>query len=139
MERGRANGPGTGMLTIEQIKAHCRLELDETDEDAQLMIYGRAAWRAVETTTRCKLFAVTLPEDAPAEAGADEGYLRSLLPATAPDNALPVTDDIRLAMLMLVAHWDRNREAVTDSTATGSKALPLAFEALVGPYHWFSL
>jgi hypothetical protein len=127
------------MLTIEQIKAHCRLELDETEEDTALMLYGRAAWRMVETSTGRKLIQVVLPEDAPPDAGADEDYLRSLLPANAPENALPVTDDVRLAALMLVAHWYRNREPVTESGAVGAKALPLAFDALVGPYRWISI
>ncbi|MFL1562474.1 head-tail connector protein [Pseudomonas sp. O64] len=127
------------MLTLEQIKQHCRLELDDTEEDELLQGYGYAAWRMVETRTGRKLFQLELPVDAPAHAAADDDYLRGLLPVTAPDNALPVTADVTLAMKMLVAHWYRNREAVTDSTATGSKALPLAFEALVGPYNWISL
>lgn len=127
------------MLTLEQIKAHCRLELDETEEDTLLQGYGRAAWRMVETQTGRKLVQVELPADAPLDADADEDYLRSLLPETAPENALPVTADVHLAMLMLVAHWHRNREPVTEATAGGSKALPLAFDALVGPYRWLSL
>lgn len=127
------------MLTLEQIKSHCRLELEETEEDALLQGYGRAARRMVETATGRRLFLVVLPLDAPPDAGGDEYYLRGLLPESAPENALPVTDDVRLAMLMLVAHWYRNREPVTEATAGGSKALPLAFDALVGPYRWFSL
>ncbi|NKF30475.1 phage gp6-like head-tail connector protein [Pseudomonas sp. BGM005] len=127
------------MLTIEQIKGQCRLELDDDEEDAQLLIYARAAWRQVETKTGRKLFAVVLPEDAPPNAGADEDYLRALLPSTAPENALPVTDDVTLAMLLLVAHWYRNREAVTEAASTGAKALPLAFDELIGSYRWFSL
>jgi hypothetical protein len=127
------------MLTLDQIKAHCRLELDDTEEDDTLQGFGRAAWRMVETRTGRKLIQVVLPEDAPPDAAADDDYLRSLLPANAPENALPVTEDVTLAMKMLVAHWYRNREAVTDAAATGSKALPLAFEALVGPYNWISM
>lgn len=139
MERGRASGPCGHMLTLEQIKAHCRLELDETEEDALLQGYARAAWRMVETATGRKLIKVQMPDDAPLDADADEDYMRSLMPETAPENALPVTADVRLAMLMLVAHWHRNREPVTEATANGSKAVPLAFDALVGPYRWFSL
>lgn len=127
------------MLTLDEIKAHCRLELDEVEEDALLSIYGRAAWRMVETSTNRKLFQVAIPEGAPGGAEVDEGYLRSLLPPDAPESALPVTDDIMLAMLMLVAHWFKNREPVTEQGATGSKTLPLAFDALVGPYRWFTL
>ena len=127
------------MLTLEDIKAHCRLELDETEEDTLLQVYGRAARRMVETATGRRLVRVELPADAPAGAEGDYEYLLGLLPVDAPENALPVTDDVELAMLMLVAHWYRNREPVTEATAGGSKALPLAFDALVGPYRWFSL
>lgn len=127
------------MLTLDQIKAHCRLELDDTEEDNDLKGFGLAAWRMVETRTGRKLIQVALPEGAPPEALADYDYLRSLLPANAPENALPVTADVTLAMLMLVAHWYRNREAVTEASATGSRALPLAFGALVDPYNWISI
>ena len=127
------------MLTLEQIKAHCRLELDETEEDELLGVYGRAAWRKVETSTNRKLFQVVIPEDAPDGADTDDDYLRTLLPPNSPESALPVTPDVTLAMLMLVAHWFKNREAVTESGANGSKMLPLAFEALVGPYQWYTL
>jgi hypothetical protein len=127
------------MLTLEQIKSHCRLELDETEEDTLLQGYARAACRLVESSTGRRLYRVTLPADAPDGADGDDDYLRSLLPAGAPENALPVTADVELAMLLLVAHWHRNREPVTESTSNGVKALPLAFDALVQPYRWFTL
>lgn len=127
------------MLTLEQIKSHCRLELDETEEDALLQGYARAARRLVESSTGRRLYRVVLPDDAPEGADGDDDYLRTLLPAGAPENALPVTADIELAMLLLVAHWHRNREPVTESTSNGVKALPLAFDALVQPYRWFTL
>lgn len=127
------------MLTLEQIKGHCRLELDDTEEDTLLQGYARAALQQVQKDTGRRLYWVTLPEDAPAGAIGDEGYLRGLLPAGAPENALPVTDDVELAMLMLVAHWHRNREPVTEATASGSKAVPLAYGALTKGYRWFTL
>ncbi|MFG0501051.1 head-tail connector protein [Pseudomonas putida] len=127
------------MLTLEQIKSHCRLELDETEEDTLLQGYARAARRLVESSTGRRLYRVVLPDDAPEGADGDDDYLRALLPAGAPENALPVTADVELAMLLLVAHWHRNREPVTESTSNGVKALPLAFDALVQPYRWFTL
>ncbi|MNG63274.1 Phage gp6-like head-tail connector protein [compost metagenome] len=127
------------MLTLEQIKSHCRLELDETEEDTLLKGYARAARRLVESSTGRRLYRVVLPDDAPEGADGDDDYLRALLPAGAPENALPVTADVELAMLLLVAHWHRNREPVTESTSNGVKALPLAFDALVQPYRWFTL
>lgn len=127
------------MLTLEQVKSHCKLELDETEEDTLLQGYARAARRLVESSTGRRLYRVVLPDDAPEGADGDDEYLRALLPAGAPENALPVTADIELAMLLLVAHWHRNREPVTESTSNGVKALPLAFDALVQPYRWFTL
>ena len=109
------------MLDIVLIKEHLRLEADQVDEDALLLAYGRAAWRLVENKTNRALI---------------EG---EALPPESPANALLMADDLRLAMLMLVAHWYRNREAVTDAASTGSRALPLAVDALVGPYRWFSV
>ncbi len=127
------------MLTLEQIKSHCKLELDETEEDALLQGYARAARRLVESSTGRRLYRVELPADAPEGADGDDDYLRTLLPEGAPENALPVTADVELAMLLLVAHWHRNREPVTEATANGFKKLPMAFDALVQPYRWFTL
>lgn len=127
------------MLTLQVIKEHCRLEVDETEEDTLLKAYGRAAWRLFESATGRKLFEVVPPPGATEDQLNDEAYLRTLLPAGSPENALPVTDDARVAMLLVVAHWFKNREAVTESGVSGAKALPLAFDALAGPYRWFTL
>ena len=127
------------MLTLSQIKEHCRLELDQTEEDSLLKVYGRAAWRLVESRSGRKLFEVVPPEGATEDQLNDEDFLRPLLPAGAPENSLPVTDDVRVAMLLLVAHWFKNREAVTEATSSGAKDLPLAFDALVNPYRWITL
>jgi len=126
------------MLTLQVIKEHCRLELDQTEEDGLLKVYGRAAWRLVESRSGRKLFEV-VPEGATEEQLNDEDFLRPLLPVGAPENALPVTDDVRVAMLLVVAHWFKNREAVTEATSSGAKDLPLAFDALINPYRWITL
>lgn len=101
------------------IKAHLRLDDDSTDEDALLHAYGRAAWKLVQNKTgRLLIAGDALPDDAP-------------------ENALLLDDDWRLAMLLLVAHWYEHREAASE--AAGMKVLPLAVDALIGPYRWFSL
>jgi len=127
------------MLTLQVIKEHCRLELDESEEDSLLKVYGRAAWRLVESRSGRKLFEVVPPEGATEDQLNDEVFLRTLLPPGSPENALPVTDDVRVAMLLLVAHWFKNREAVTEANNSGTKDLPLAFAALVDPYRWITL
>lgn len=101
------------------IKAHLRLDDDSTDEDTLLQAYGGAAWRLVQNKTGRMLIA------------------GDALPDDAPENALLLDDDWRLAMLLLVAHWYEHREAASE--AAGMKVLPLAVDALIGPYRWFSL
>lgn len=101
------------------IKAHLRLDDDSTDEDTLLQAYGCAAWRLVQNKTGRMLIA------------------GDALPDDAPENALLLDDDWRLAMLLLVAHWYEHREAASE--AAGMKVLPLAVDALIGPYRWFSL
>lgn len=108
------------MLKLELIRGQLRMDPDATDEDAQLELYGRAAWRMVEGHTGRKLYAS--PDD---------------VPAGAADAALVVDADLELAMLLLIGHWYTNREAVL--VGTSAQTLPLAFDALVGPYRWYSL
>ena len=101
------------------IKAHLRLDDDHAGEDTLLQAYGHAAWKLAQNKTgRLFIEATELPEGAA-------------------ENALVLDDDVRLAMLLLVAHWYEHREAASE--ATGMKVLPLAVDALIGPYRWFSL
>ena len=119
MRRGHASGPCALMLELSLIKAHLRLDDDNTDEDTLLQAYGRAAWKLVQNKTgRLLIVGNALPDDAA-------------------ENALLLDDDWSLAMLLLVAHWYEHREAVSE--AAGMKVLPLAVDALIGPYRWFSL
>lgn len=121
MGRGRVSGPCVLMLDLILIRQHLRLEADETDEDTLLTAYGRAAWKLIENRTgRALLVTAPVPDDSP-------------------EGAMVVDDDLRLAMLLLVGHWFKHREAVTEATSSGSVALPLAVDALVGPYRWYHL
>lgn len=105
------------MLDAELIKVHLHLDDDEfTDQLPLLTAYARAAWRLIENRTGRALFAV--------------------LPEIAPENALLLDDDVRLAMLLLVAHWYSNREAISEGAPV---PIPLAFDALIGPYRWVTL
>lgn len=127
------------MLKLEEIKEHCRVEVDQTEEDRLLLAYGRAAWRLVGNVTGRKLYEVVVPAEATPEQRDDYDYLQTLLPSGVPENAVAVDEDLRLAMLLMVAHWRRNREAVTDSLSSGLKEVPLAFSAITGPYLWVTL
>lgn len=122
------------MLDPERIKAQLRLSDEEFSEQAPLLTaYGRAAWRLVETTINRRLYSV------PIEGGETPEELAALLPDDAPDGALAADEDLLLAMLLLVAHWDRNREAVAEDGAVAPQDMPLAFAALTGPYRIINL
>jgi uncharacterized phage protein (predicted DNA packaging) len=106
------------ILTLEEIKAQCRLEPDFTDEDELLKLIGRAVQKRTETFLNRSLYAV------------DEG-----IPESDPDG-LNLPDDIKMGLLLLVAHFYENREAVTDFEQTEA---PLAYQWLVGPYRFIPL
>jgi hypothetical protein len=86
------------VLTLEQIKAHIRIEPDQTDDDAYLQLQEMAARLHTENVLR----------------------------RTFDDM---VGEHVKMAMLLLIAHWYRNREAVTDEYKMVQ--LPLAYEALL--------
>jgi uncharacterized phage protein (predicted DNA packaging) len=87
------------VLLLDEIKMHCRIDLDQTEEDEYLAGLEMAARIHTENSLR--------------RPGA--------LDQSAPEN-------IKQAMLVLIAHWYRNREAVS---AGSLDAVPLAYEALI--------
>lgn len=92
-------------LTIEDLKRQCRVDFE--DDDELLSLYGSAAERAVVAATRRSA------EELAAMGG----------------GTMPVA--LRLAMLLLAAHYYRLREAVT---GVGQEGVPYAYEYLVKPY-----
>ena len=110
------------MLKIERLREQCRLDSDQVSEDDLLLAYAAAAVRLIENKTGRVLY----------RAGDEQSPAPDPLPA----NALELGADVELAALLLVAHWFRHREAVTD---VARATLPLAFDDLVQPYRWFNL
>lgn len=108
------------MLTKEQVKQHCNIEQDFTEDDAWIDTGIKAAERYVEKWTRRRLY----------EKADDPLYM------TDPD-ALLYGEDIEMAMLMLIAHWYTNRETV--STGSTTSALAFSTEALLQPYRIYGL
>ncbi|MCU6454347.1 head-tail connector protein [Sphingomonas sp. A2-49] len=95
-------------VTLAEVKTHLRLELTETADDDHLGILILAARRAIEKRT-----GRIVVGDAAAVGG----------------------DDVRLvsvSILMLVAAWYSNREAVVTSNAAPNE-MPLAVEWLIAP------
>lgn len=99
--------------TLEQVKAQCRIDADDDTENDLLKIYIGAAFKTVENYLNRPL-----SEMAPAE--------------DAPPTMLQVTDDIRLAMLLVIAHWYENREPVISATVV--RELPLSYRSLLSSY-----
>ncbi|WP_270735277.1 head-tail connector protein [Leclercia adecarboxylata] len=108
------------MLTKEQVKQHCNIEQDFTEDDAWIDTGIKAAERYVEKWTRRRLY----------EKADDPLYM-------ADPDALLYGEDIEMAMLMLIAHWYTNRETL--STGSTTSALAFSTEALLQPYRIYGL
>lgn len=108
------------MIDLTTVRAHCRIDEDDTSEDTLLSIYTGAAKRYVETWTRRTLYITN----------ADPGYETD-------DDRLLLDDDVRTAMLLLVGHWFANREAVSVDAAANT--VPLAVDALLQPYRIYGV
>ncbi|HCL6723001.1 TPA: phage gp6-like head-tail connector protein [Citrobacter freundii] len=108
------------MLTKDQVKQHCNIEQDFTEDDAWIDTGIKAAERYVEKWTRRRLY----------EKADDPLYM-------ADPDALLYGEDVEMAMLMLIAHWYTNRETV--STGSTTSALAFSTEALLQPYRIYGL
>lgn len=100
------------MITLEQAKYQCRVELDEHEEDALLEGYIRAARSYCQAWLDRTIYDTAVPSDD------TDGII---------DNA-----SIDQACLLLIGHWYANREAVVIGTITAE--VPLAVQALLQPY-----
>lgn len=107
------------MIPPEMVKRHLRLDSDFCTDDDLLVFYIRVAAAHVEQTTRRKLYA---SEDS-------QGYTDD------PDHLL-LNDDVKAAMLLLVAFWYENRLPVSPGEVT---EMPYAVEALLQPYRIYGL
>lgn len=114
------------MLELDIIRQQCRLEPDDTTEDALLETYATAAQRLVQNRTGRTLYATAteIPKDAETGEPTDE-------------HALVLDDDLTTAMLLLISHWFENREAVVIGTITSE--LPMAVDALIKPYQHYNV
>lgn len=103
------------LLTLPEIKQQCRINPDDDSRDLLLNIYGQSAQKFIENKTGRKLFA--LIENIPAE----NGWYESLEDAP----------DLKLAMLMLVTHFNENPSATTEES---TKTVPYSVKSLYSPY-----
>lgn len=105
------------LLKMEEIKLQLRLDDDFSDEDELLELLGKAAQSRTENFLNRKLYAT-----------ADDR------PADDPDG-LVISDDVKLALLLLVSHFYENRSTVTD---VEKMELPMSFNwlLLIALYHY---
>lgn len=108
------------MLTVDQVKHHCNIEQDFTEDNDWITARIKAAVRYVENYTRRTLY----------DSADDPLYLTDL-------DALLYGEDIETAMLMLIAHWYSNREAVV--TGVSVATLDFAVEAFLQPYRIYGV
>jgi len=102
--------------SIEQIREQCRLDADDSSEDNYLASLAKAAKKKAENFINRKLYV-------------DEVSLGD------PDGLL-ITEDVNLALLLVIAHWYENRE---DSSDASKISIPLGFTALLEPYKFITL
>ncbi|PIT07739.1 hypothetical protein BGI30_09040 [Snodgrassella alvi] len=97
------------MISIEDIRNNCRI--DDDSEDDLLRIYLAAAQDAVKQFT-------------------GRNWYENEVPDTDPTGML-YNRAVDMAMLLLTAHWYKNREAVS---ALNSAWLPFGWAYLLQPY-----
>ncbi len=99
------------LISLDEAKQQCSLELDFTDVDTYLQLLIDAAVNKVENSINKRLVAVG---------------------SVVAEDDLVITPSLKMATLLLIGHWYINREAVV--TGTIATTVPLAYESLISPY-----
>ncbi|MXF49898.1 phage gp6-like head-tail connector protein [Raoultella sp. Lac2] len=102
--------------TIEKLRAQCRIDIDDTTEDELLKLYFGSARRKAENFINRKLYEDEVPETDP--------------------YGLLIADDILLALMLLVGHWNESREEASD---VNKMSIPFGFTSLLEPYRFIQL
>ena len=89
------------VLPLDRIKLHCHIELDQVEEDDELKLLEMAARLHTQNALRRPPFDKTVGEN------------------------------IKLAMLVLIGHWYRNREAII--AGLNMAPTPMAYDMLLAP------
>jgi hypothetical protein len=116
------------VITVAECKEQCSIELDVVDFDA---LFTRTIPVVVAVVKNAINRPLYQSQDSLAAAvdALDVGD-------TSLNKAIVVTEDLRHAMLMLIAHLFENREATSTMTV---KSVPMAFDYLVGPYRCINI
>lgn len=103
------------ILDLALAKKQCRIDSDMTDDDTLLQSYISAAESAVTQKMGRKLFATSAESDAETD--------WSISYEQAPE--------VQLAVLLLIGHFWRNREATTE---VNLQRIPLGVDSLLAPW-----
>lgn len=102
----------SGYISLDEAKAQCEIELEETAHDAKLRIMLAAAER----------WAVNF---------CDVESMEEFVESTG-DSPPPIIEDVKLAILMATAHFFENRESVNVGNIVTQ--VPMSTESLLWPY-----
>lgn len=116
------------MITIQECKQQCSIEQTILDFEPWFRRTIPAAVATVKAQINRPLYETQALLDADLAALAEGD--NSL------GTALVVTEDLRHAMLMLIAHWFENRESGSPLTI---KDVPMGFDFLVEPHRCISI
>ena len=109
------------MVTISECRTQCNLLHDEIEHDPWFQQTIPAAVSFLSNTINRKLYE------------SQEALDLELEP---PCDALVITPDLKLALLMLIGHWFINRES---TSALSLNDIPMGYEHITGFYRSFSL
>ncbi|OOH89533.1 hypothetical protein BMT54_06475 [Pasteurellaceae bacterium 15-036681] len=104
-------------IFLDEVKQQCRVDHD--DEDELLQIQLESAKSTIAELTNRILFE-TMPENPP-------------------DNALEITADLKLAVLMLTAYLYENRSGWNEANNSPNFAIPPTVEAIIMRYRYITL
>lgn len=102
--------------SLEQLRMQCRIDDDDTSSDALLTLMAAAARKRAENFVNRTLYDDQVPEDDP--------------------DGLKVSEDICLALMLLVGHWNDSRE---EATEVAKMSIPWGFASLLEPYRHIPL
>lgn len=110
------------ILSLDEIKKHCRIDADFNDEDSLLEIYRDSAIKEFELSTNRLL------------------YVNNNGSEPLPERALLLNYHIKAALLLLIAYWYENREmAVPYAQNSLLKEIPISFSCIAIHYRWWNV
>lgn len=104
-------------ITLDEVKQQCRIEHEL--EDDLLQTHLDAAKATIANLTNRQLF--------------------EKLPSEPPENALEINHDLKMAILMLTAHYYENRSGWNEANNSPNFAIPPTVETIAMRYRFVTL